>query len=71
MDTNISNDETHSSYKYNNGNLNHLSLSRKEPLHEQPKQYTDASEVTANKMLQKNNLDRYILKFQRTTHIVE
>ena len=63
MDTKTSNDETHSSYKDNNGNLNHLCLSQKEPLHEQPKQYTDTCEETANKMLQKNNFDRYILNF--------
>ena len=63
MDTKTSNEETHSSYKDNNGNLNHLSLSQKEPLHEQLKQYTDTCEETANKLLQKNNLDRYILNF--------
>ena len=63
MDTKTSNEETHSSLKDNNGNLNHLSLSQKEPLHEQLKQYTDTCEETANKMLQKNNLDRYILNF--------
>ena len=61
MDTKTSNEETHSSYKDNNGNLNHLSLSQKEPLHEQLKQYKDNCEETANKMLQKNNFDRYIL----------
>ena len=56
MDTKISNEETHSSYNDNNGNLSHLSLSQKE--HEQLKQYTDTCDETANKMLQKNNLDR-------------